>query len=63
MPVLLGLAAVLRYLTGFVPLVSSGGSFGIFSGNVLGLALTAVQGDKHSKLLSVPRILTLSGKR
>ncbi|HGJ5884243.1 secretin N-terminal domain-containing protein [Arsenophonus sp.] len=44
-------------------LSSSGGSFGIFSGNVLGLALTAVQGDKHSKLLSVPRILTLSGKR
>ncbi|HGJ5856199.1 hypothetical protein [Arsenophonus nasoniae] len=44
-------------------LSSSGGSFGIFSGNVLGLALTAVQGNKHSKLLSVPRILTLSGKR
>ncbi|WGM07600.1 hypothetical protein QE197_09100 [Arsenophonus nasoniae] len=43
-------------------LSSSGGSFGIFSGNVLGLALTAVQGDKHSKLLSVPRILTLSGQ-
>ncbi|EGT3608136.1 general secretion pathway protein GspD [Morganella morganii] len=44
-------------------LSSSGGSFGIFSGNVLGLALTAVQGDKHSKLLSVPRVLTMSGKR
>lgn len=44
-------------------LSSSGGSFGIFSGNVLGLALTAVEGDKHSKLLSVPRVLTMSGKR
>ncbi len=44
-------------------LSSSGGSFGIFSGNVLGLALAAVEGDKHSKLLSVPRVLTMSGKR
>lgn len=44
-------------------LSSSGGSFGIFSGNVLGLALTAVESDKHSKLLSVPRVLTMSGKR
>ncbi|EPO2454040.1 secretin N-terminal domain-containing protein [Providencia rettgeri] len=44
-------------------LSSSGGSFGIFSGNVLSLALTAVETDKESKLLSVPRILTSSGKR
>ena len=42
---------------------SSGGPFVIFSGNVLWLALTAVEGDKHSKLLSVPRVLTMSGKR
>ncbi|MDD9341336.1 MAG: secretin N-terminal domain-containing protein [Providencia heimbachae] len=41
----------------------SGGSFGIFSGNVLSLALTAVETDKQSKLLSAPRILTSSGKR
>lgn len=44
-------------------LSSSGGSFGIFSGNVLSLALTAVETDKESKLLSAPRILTSSGKR
>ncbi|MEQ4671033.1 hypothetical protein AB7W30_13535 [Providencia manganoxydans] len=44
-------------------LSSSGGSFGIFSGNVLSLALTAVETDKKSKLLSVPRVLTMSGKR
>lgn len=44
-------------------LSSSGGSFGIFSGNVLSLALTAVETDKQSKLLSAPRILTSSGKR
>lgn len=42
-------------------LSSKGGSFGIFSGNILSLALTAVEGTKDSKILSVPRILTLSG--
>lgn len=44
-------------------LSSAGGTFGIFSGNILSLALTAVETDKKSKLLSVPRILTMSGKR
>lgn len=44
-------------------LSSAGGTFGIFSGNILSLTLTAVETDKQSKLLSVPRILTMSGKR
>lgn len=42
-------------------LTSKGGAFGIFSGNILSLALTAVEGEQDSKILSVPRILTLSG--
>lgn len=42
-------------------LSSLGGSFGIYSGNILSLAVTAVEGSKDSKILSVPRILTLSG--
>lgn len=42
-------------------LSSLGGSFGIYSGNILSLALTAVEGSKDSKILSVPRILVLSG--
>lgn len=42
-------------------LTSKGAAFGIFSGNILSLALTAVEGAQDSKILSVPRILTLSG--
>lgn len=42
-------------------LSSKGAAFGIFSGNILSLALTAVEGSQDSKILSVPRILTLSG--
>lgn len=42
-------------------LTSKGGSFGIFSGNILSLALTAVKGSKDSKVLSTPRILAMSG--
>jgi len=42
-------------------LSSAGGSFGIFSGNILSLALTAIERTDNSKILSVPRILTMSG--
>lgn len=42
-------------------ITSKGAAFGIFSGNILSLALTAVEGAQDSKILSVPRILTLSG--
>lgn len=44
-------------------LSSAGGSFGIFNGNVLALSLKAIQSDSHAKLLSTPRIVTLSGKK
>ncbi|MBC8950717.1 general secretion pathway protein GspD [Xenorhabdus sp. TS4] len=44
-------------------LSAAGGSFGIFNGNVLGLSLKAVQKDSASSVLSVPRILTMSGQR
>ena len=43
-------------------LSSAGGSFGIFNGNILGLSLQAVQNDTSTKVLSVPRILTMSGQ-
>ncbi|PCF96909.1 secretin N-terminal domain-containing protein [Vreelandella nigrificans] len=44
-------------------LASSGGTFGIFDGNVLALAINALQRDSRSNVLSTPQILTLSGKR
>ncbi|WFQ80611.1 general secretion pathway protein GspD [Xenorhabdus sp. SF857] len=44
-------------------LAAAGGSFGVFNGNVLGLSLKAVQKDSSSSVLSVPRILTMSGQR
>ncbi|MGK3122493.1 secretin N-terminal domain-containing protein [Candidatus Pantoea formicae] len=43
-------------------LSSTGGSFGIFNGNVLALSLEAVKNDSTSKVLSTPRILTQSGQ-
>lgn len=43
-------------------LSAAGGSFGIFNGNVLGLSLRALETSNKSTLLSVPRILTMSGK-
>ncbi|GAB2782140.1 hypothetical protein GCM10027040_05230 [Halomonas shantousis] len=39
-----------------------GGSFGIFDGNVLALAINALQRDSQAKVLSTPQILTLSGQ-
>ncbi|MFC7369187.1 secretin N-terminal domain-containing protein [Vreelandella zhaodongensis] len=44
-------------------LASSGATFGIFDGNVLALAINALQRDSSSNVLSTPQILTLSGKR
>lgn len=44
-------------------LSSAGGSFGIFNGDVLGLSVRALKTNSHSKILSVPRILTLSGQK
>ncbi|MQL47276.1 general secretion pathway protein GspD [Photorhabdus khanii] len=44
-------------------LSSTGGSFGIFNGNILALSLKAIQSDSHAKLLSTPRIVTMSGKK
>lgn len=43
-------------------LSSSGGSFGIFNGNVLALSLKALETSNKSTLLSMPRILTMSGQ-
>ncbi|MFU1517910.1 secretin N-terminal domain-containing protein [Vreelandella alkaliphila] len=44
-------------------LASTGATFGIFDGNVLALAINALQRDSSSNVLSTPQILTLSGKR
>lgn len=43
-------------------LSSTGGSFGIFNGNILGLSLKALETSSKSTLLSMPRILTMSGQ-
>lgn len=43
-------------------LLSAGGSFGIFNGNILGLSLKALETSTKSVLLSKPRILTVSGQ-
>ncbi|WP_025903540.1 secretin N-terminal domain-containing protein [Tatumella sp. UCD-D_suzukii] len=43
-------------------LSTTGGSFGIFNGNVLALSLQAVKNDSNSKVISTPRILTQSGQ-
>lgn len=43
-------------------LSSSGGSFGIFNGNILALSLKALETSNKSTLLSMPRILTMSGQ-
>lgn len=40
-----------------------GGSFGIFDGNVLALAINALQRDSTARVLSTPQILTLSGQQ
>ncbi|HCT9709925.1 TPA: general secretion pathway protein GspD [Citrobacter werkmanii] len=44
-------------------LSTPGAAFGIFSGNVLGLSIQAVQKDSNSSILSVPHILTMSGEK
>lgn len=44
-------------------LASSGGTFGIFDGDILAFAINALQRDSRSNVLSTPQILTLSGKR
>lgn len=44
-------------------LASSGGTFGIFDGDILAFAINALQRDSSSNVLSTPQILTLSGKR
>ncbi|WP_445619183.1 secretin N-terminal domain-containing protein [Kushneria sp. Sum13] len=41
----------------------AGGSFGIFDGNVLALALRSIRQDSQARILSTPQILTLSGQR
>ncbi|MBZ9567676.1 hypothetical protein [Modicisalibacter tunisiensis] len=43
-------------------LSTPGGSFGIFDGNVLALAVNALERNSQAKVLSTPQILTLSGK-
>lgn len=43
-------------------LSASGGSFGIFNGNILALSLKALETSNKSTLLSMPRILTMSGQ-
>ncbi|WP_106419741.1 secretin N-terminal domain-containing protein [Salinicola tamaricis] len=40
-----------------------GGSFGIFDGNVLALAISALKRDSNARILSTPQILALSGQR
>lgn len=44
-------------------LASSGGTFGIFDGDILAFAINVLQRDSRSNVLSTPQILTLSGKR
>lgn len=44
-------------------LASTGGTFGIFDGDILAFAINALQRDSRSNVLSTPQILTLSGKR
>lgn len=43
-------------------LSSAGGSFGIFNGNILALSIKALETSNKSSLLSMPRILTMSGQ-
>lgn len=43
-------------------LSSSGGSFGIFNGNILAMSVQAVQNNSSSKIISTPHILTQSGQ-
>ncbi|WP_136066431.1 secretin N-terminal domain-containing protein [Modicisalibacter radicis] len=43
-------------------LATPGGSFGIFDGNVLALAINALERNSQAKVLSTPQILTLSGQ-
>lgn len=65
----LGRATGSRIVGGFntdnlgTSLASSGGTFGIFEGNILAFAINALQRDSSSNVLSTPQILTLSGKR
>ena len=65
----LGRATASRVAGGFntanlgTSLASSGGTFGIFDGDILAFAINALQRDSSSNVLSTPQILTLSGKR
>lgn len=65
----LGRATGSRIVGGFntdnlgTSLASSGGTFGIFDGDILAFAINALQRDSSSNVLSTPQILTLSGKR
>ncbi|WP_273908165.1 secretin N-terminal domain-containing protein [Enterobacter bugandensis] len=43
-------------------LSAAGGSFGIFNGNILALSVKALESSNKSTLLSMPRILTMSGQ-
>ncbi|WP_251978750.1 secretin N-terminal domain-containing protein [Salinicola avicenniae] len=44
-------------------LSTPGASFGIFDGDVLALAVTAIRRDSEARVLSTPQILTLSGQQ
>jgi len=44
-------------------LSTPGAAFGIFDGDTLALAITAIRKDSNARVLSTPQILTLSGKR
>lgn len=43
-------------------LASPGGTFGIFDGNVLAVAINALRKDSHATILSTPQVLALSGE-
>ncbi|MEA2120359.1 secretin N-terminal domain-containing protein [Halovibrio sp. HP20-50] len=65
----LGRASGSRIVGGFntdnlgTSLAASGGTFGIFDGDILAFAINALQRDSSSNVLSTPQILTLSGSR
>lgn len=44
-------------------LAVAGGSFGIFDGDVLSVAVQAIQRDSTATVLSTPQVITLSGKQ
>ncbi|MFC0267563.1 secretin N-terminal domain-containing protein [Kushneria aurantia] len=44
-------------------LAYAGGSFGIFDGSILSVALRAIERNSSARILSTPQVLTLSGER